>query len=90
MLFKVLLIYFVFINVTAIIITIADKLKAIYNKWRISEKALIVVSALGGSIAMLITMLLIRHKTKKPLFMIGVPLIIVLQTVVVVCVMVSI
>ena len=47
--------------------------------WRVRESTLLIVSALGGSIAMLLTMLLIRHKTRKPKFMLGIPLIIILQ-----------
>lgn len=46
---------------------------------RIPESSLLVISALGGSIAMLCTMLLVRHKTKKAKFMVGIPAIIVLQ-----------
>ena len=37
------------------------------------------ISALGGAPAMYLTMLIIRHKTRKPLFMIGIPLIFVLE-----------
>jgi len=48
-------------------------------KIRVPESALLVISLLGGSVAMFFTMLLIRHKTKKPKFMVGIPVIIVLQ-----------
>lgn len=48
-------------------------------KIRVPETALLVISALGGSGAMLLTMLLIRHKTKKKKFMVGIPVILVLQ-----------
>ena len=46
---------------------------------RIPESKLLLLSALGGSLAMLLTMLFIRHKTKKAKFMIGIPLILILQ-----------
>ena len=46
---------------------------------RTPEKTLLILSALGGSVAMLITMLLIRHKTKHVKFMLGIPIIIILQ-----------
>lgn len=42
---------------------------------------LLLFSALGGSLAMFITMLLIRHKTNHMKFMLGIPLIIVIQLV---------
>ena len=58
-----------------------------YDKWaaknrpeeRTRESTLILLSALGGSVAMLLTMLGIRHKTKHIKFMLGIPLIILLQ-----------
>ena len=46
---------------------------------RIPEKTLLILSAVGGSVAMFITMLLIRHKTKHFKFMFGIPVIIVIQ-----------
>ena len=48
-------------------------------KLRVPESALLILSVLGGSLAMLLTMLMIRHKTKKPKFMVGIPVILVLQ-----------
>ncbi len=75
----VIIIYFVFINIFAVAITIADKKKAQKGKWRIRESTLFITSALGGSVAMLITMKKIRHKTKHKSFMIGIPAIIIAQ-----------
>ena len=74
-----LAIYLAFISLVAIIMTVSDKRRARQHRWRISEAALLLVSALGGSIAMLLTMLLIHHKTKHLKFMLGIPLIIVAQ-----------
>ena len=67
------------ISVIAVIVTIADKVKAKRGAWRVPENMLLLLSALGGSVAMLVTMLLIRHKTKHLKFMLGIPIIIVLQ-----------
>ena len=53
-------------------------------KLRVPEASLLIISALGGSLAMLLTMLLVRHKTKKAKFMVGIPAILVLQIAVVV------
>ena len=72
-------IYLAVINIIAIIITIYDKIQAVWQKWRIKEISLLMISALGGSVGMYITMLLIRHKTRKLKFMLGIPLIIVIQ-----------
>ncbi len=67
------------ISVIAVVVTIADKVKAKRGAWRVPENTLFLLSALGGSVAMLVTMLLIRHKTKHLKFMLGIPIIIVLQ-----------
>ena len=75
----VLVIYLVFINIFAFIITVADKNKAKKGKWRIRESTLFITSALGGSITMYLTMKKIRHKTKHKSFMIGIPAIIFAQ-----------
>lgn len=74
-----LLIYLLIISLTGFILPAVDKYKAQHNKWRIPEKTLFIVSALGGSVAMYISMQLFRHKTKHKRFMIGIPLIIVAQ-----------
>lgn len=78
-----LIIYLVFINIFAVAITIIDKNRAKKNQWRIRERTLLLVSALGGSVAMLITMKKIRHKTQHKKFMIGIPAIIVAQVIVI-------
>ena len=49
------------------------------TKHRTRESTLLLLSALGGSVAMLATMLIIRHKTKHVKFMLGIPLMILLQ-----------
>ena len=75
----VILIYLAIINITAIILTVYDK-RAAKRSWRrVSEKTLMITAAIGGAVAMLITMLLIRHKTKHKKFTIGIPVIIALQ-----------
>ena len=79
---KIILIWFAVISLVAIIITVADKIKARRGAFRISEAALMSVSALGGSVAMLVTMLTIRHKTKHIKFMLGIPIIILFQIIV--------
>ena len=76
---KITLIYFIIISLVSMIITVHDKSAARKGEWRISEQTLLMLSAFGGSFAMLATMLLIRHKTNKIKFMAGIPLIIVLQ-----------
>ena len=80
---KVLLIYWLIISIASIIICVYDKKVSKKNdvKLRVPEKRLLFFSALGGSIAMFVTMLIIRHKTKHVKFMVGIPVIMVLQAV---------
>ena len=78
--YKLLLIYFIAISLISVIVCVADKARAKKGKWRIKESSLFLLSALGGSAAMYITMRLIRHKTLHKRFMIGIPLIIIAQT----------
>jgi len=72
---KLLLIYLIIINFIAVFVTVHDKRAAKNHRWRIKERTLLLIAALGGSPCMYITMLLIRHKTQKPKFMIGIPVI---------------
>ena len=81
-----ILIYFAAISLLTCVITIYDKKAA--KKWtkhRVPEKLLFLLAILGGSVAEFLTMLKIRHKTKHKRFMIGLPLIMVLQLVVIIC-----
>ena len=72
-------IYLLAVSVIAMLVTAADKAKAIKQKRRIRERTLFIWSLLGGSVAMFLTMIAIRHKTKHKRFMIGIPLIIIAQ-----------
>jgi len=72
-------IYLAAISLLAIFLTLYDKNAAKRRKWRVRERTLLLVSALGGSAAMLLTMRVIRHKTKHAKFMVGIPVIIALQ-----------
>ena len=80
----ILLGYIAIMSLISIIVCIYDKIAAKkFTKHRTRESSLLLLSALGGSVAMLATMLLIRHKTKHAKFMVGIPLIIVAQAAVV-------
>lgn len=74
-----LLLYLLIINILAAILTVFDKLRAIHHGRRVREATLLLVAALGGSPVMLVFMLMIRHKTRKPKFMVGIPLILIAQ-----------
>jgi len=77
-----LLIYFGFISILSVIITAYDKIASTkLPKNRIRESTLLWLSLFGGSAAMLLTMHVIRHKTKHIKFMLGIPIIIIIQAV---------
>ena len=68
-------------SLISIVVCIYDKKISKKNRveLRIPEKVLLLLSALGGSVAMFITMLITRHKTKHVKFMLGIPVIMVIQ-----------
>ena len=79
--YKALITYLVAINLLGIIVTVADKKKAIKGKYRIPELDLWIIALLVGSLGTYIAMKIVRHKTKHKNFMIGIPIIIIIQLV---------
>ncbi len=77
-----LFLYLLLINAVGFVIMLIDKRRAQKNLWRISESTLLTVAILGGSIGSYAGMKVFRHKTRKPKFSIGIPVIILLQAVV--------
>ncbi len=73
------IIYAVIINIYAVFITVHDKHQAQKHKYRVPEATLFATAALSGCIAMYITMRVIHHKTKHKRFMIGIPIIFILE-----------
>ena len=61
-----------------------DKWKAKNNSWRIPEKTLFSLTALGGGIGTITGMYIFRHKTKKTAFTIGMPAILIFEIILVI------
>lgn len=76
---KYLIIYLIIINIIAVFVTVHDKHAAVKGTWRVKESTLLLIAALGGSPAMYLTMHMIRHKTRKMKFMLGIPLILIAE-----------
>ena len=74
-----IVIYFIIINLIGFFIMWLDKRKAKKGAWRIPEKTLFIITALGGGIGTIAGMYTFRHKTKKIQFVIGFPLITILE-----------
>jgi len=73
--------YLLIVNVLAFLLMVADKIKAIYKKRRISEACLLAVAVIGGSIGGLFSMYIFNHKTNHKKFLIGLPLLAVIHIV---------
>lgn len=67
------------VSALAVIFTVYDKIAAKCRISRVPEATLFVISLLGGSAAMYLSMLFIRHKTKHKRFMLGLPAILIVQ-----------
>ena len=74
-----LLIIYAMINVISFSLYGIDKRRAKKNRWRIREATLMTVAALGGSVGSLLGMYTVRHKTKHLKFVLGIPVILVVQ-----------
>lgn len=78
---KWLMYYLIVVNLLTWIIYGIDKWKAKRRAWRIPERTLLLLVAAGGCTGALAGMLMFRHKTRKLKFMIGVPVIFVVESI---------
>lgn len=78
---KILVAYLVIINFITFAAFAIDKIAAIERKSRIRIVTLLALSFFGGSLGGLIAMYLLRHKTRKDYFTVGIPLIMIMQVV---------
>ena len=76
---KPVLIYLLSVNALGFLLMLIDKYKARKKLWRIPEATLMWVAALGGSLGSLLGMYTVRHKTKHKKFMIGLPVMIIIN-----------
>jgi uncharacterized membrane protein YsdA (DUF1294 family) len=76
---KILIVLILLINLFSILTMYIDKRRSRKGLWRISEKNLLLLALFMGSPGILAGMYLFRHKTKHLKFVIGVPLIMLIQ-----------
>lgn len=86
---KNIIIYLLIINLLSFLSMGIDKWKAKRGAWRIPEQTLISLVLLGGGIGGIIGMYLFKHKTKKPRFYIGFPVILILEIIISIYIMVK-
>ena len=72
-------VYLTSINLIAAVTVASDKYRARRRLWRVPERTLFLLAILGGMPGTYLTMKVIRHKTQHKRFMIGLPVILVLQ-----------
>ena len=80
---KLFLIYLAVVNLAAFALMGVDKRRAERGAWRIPERTLFLPAILGGSPGAILGMQMFRHKTRHRQFMIGMPLILLVQLVIV-------
>lgn len=80
---EMLVLLWLTVSLIAAVITVWDKHAAKAGLRRVPEATLLFIAFVGGAAAMLGTMTCIRHKTRKPKFMIGLPLMLALHVLIV-------
>lgn len=76
--------YLLLINLFSLFVMGLDKRKAIKKQYRISELSFFLLAIIGGSLGIILGMLLFHHKTKKVQFVLGIPLIILIQLIIII------
>lgn len=71
--------YLILINAVEALLMLLDKRNAQRRRRRVPERWLMALALLGGSLGGLLGMLLLRHKTRKPRFSVGFPVILAVQ-----------
>lgn len=72
-------IYLVLVNAAGFFLMLADKNRAKKKLWRVPEAVLFTLALLGGSLGIWAGMYLVRHKTRHLKFVVGIPLILIVQ-----------
>ncbi len=75
----ILTLYLVVINIAAFAMMGIDKKRAKKHKWRIPETRLFASALMGGGLGAVTGMYFFRHKTKHWYFVVGMPLIMILN-----------
>ena len=81
---KNIILYFIIINIIGFLIMWVDKQKAKKGRWRIPENTLLLFVLLGGGIGGIVGMYVFHHKTQKAKFVIGFPVILICEILIVI------
>lgn len=72
-------VYVIAINLITFIVYGRDKSQARRREWRTPESTLFILAIAGGSVGALLAMYVFHHKTRKKVFAIGIPAILLVQ-----------
>ena len=70
------ILYFIGVNLVSFVLMLVDKRKAVKQQYRIPERTLWALAVLGGAFGTYLGMQKFRHKTKHTSFVVGMPLLI--------------
>ncbi|MFD1773609.1 DUF1294 domain-containing protein [Paenibacillus rhizophilus] len=76
---KIVAIWFAIINIIGYIVMSEDKDKARGRRERVPEKTLFLLAAIGGALGVMTAMYRRRHKTRHLSFVIGIPVLVLLN-----------
>lgn len=83
-----IIIYLIAINLLTFFVMWLDKRKAKKGRWRIPENTLLLFVLLGGGIGGIAGMYVFHHKTQKAKFVIGFPVILICEILIVVAILI--
>lgn len=75
----IILFYLIIINSLSMMVMYKDKQASRSRKWRIQESRMFLLAILGGAMGIFSGMHAFRHKTKHIKFVVGIPLLLVLN-----------
>lgn len=76
---KWIAVYLLGMNILGFALMFSDKRRARRRDWRVRERTLFLAALFGGSLGSLLGMWLLHHKTKHWYFVLGMPLILLVQ-----------
>jgi len=79
---KYFLYYILAINLYGIFVMYSDKNKSQKKRWRTPESTLFTIAFAFGALGIFMGMRLFRHKTKHNKFVIGIPLMLIVQLII--------
>ena len=79
---KLIPVFLLGMNILGFLLMLSDKQRAKRGYWRIPERTLFLVAIFGGSLGSILGMCMFHHKTKHWYFVLGMPLIFLIQLIV--------